>query len=117
MATKIFEISRAVPGTERKRTRLKAPAVATPVSTFPLIIIMTTQTTAGSRARVTARLRLLREPAGHGAQKQSKYQGDAYAEEKVPRHNGRSQCRVKQSAKYGVKYIFSLLCSVSRMFW
>ena len=48
-------ISRAVPGTERKRTRLKAPATATPAPTLPLTIIMTTQTTAGRVASVTAK--------------------------------------------------------------
>ena len=42
-------ISLAVPGTERKRTRLKAPATATPVPTLPLTIIMTTHTTVGRR--------------------------------------------------------------------
>ena len=48
-------ISRAEPGAERKRTRLKAPATATPAPTLPLTIIMTTHTTAGRVARVTAK--------------------------------------------------------------
>ena len=48
-------ISFAVPGIERKRTRLKAPATATPVPTLPLTIMMTTHTTAGSSASVTAK--------------------------------------------------------------
>lgn len=61
MATNRAAISRAEPGAERKRTRLKAPATATPVPTFPLTIMMTTQTTAGRTARVTTRLRLNRE--------------------------------------------------------
>ena len=43
----------AVPGTERKRTRLNAPATATPVPIFPLTSMITTQTTAGRSASVT----------------------------------------------------------------
>lgn len=58
VARKRLQISLAVPGTERKRTRLKAPATATPVPTFPLTSIITTQTTAGSRAKVTTKLLL-----------------------------------------------------------
>ena len=42
-----------MPGTERKRTRLNAPATATPVPTLPLTIIITTQTTAGSKAYIS----------------------------------------------------------------
>ena len=49
-------ISFAVPGTLRKRTKLKAPATATPVPTLPLTIMITTHTTAGSRARVNTKL-------------------------------------------------------------
>ena len=57
MARNSVAISRAVPGTERKRTREKAPATATPAPTFPLTIMITTQTTAGSSASVTRKLR------------------------------------------------------------
>ena len=49
-------ISRAVPGAERKRTRLKAPATATPAPMLPLTSIMTTCTTTGRMASVTAKL-------------------------------------------------------------
>ena len=58
MARKMVPISRAVPGTERKRTNEKAPATATPAPTLPLTIIITTHTTAGSMARVTTKLRV-----------------------------------------------------------
>ena len=53
MARKITPISRAVPGTERKRTRLNAPATATPAPTLPLTSRMTICTIAGSTATVT----------------------------------------------------------------
>ena len=56
MARNSMVISLAVPGAERKRTRLKAPATATPVPTLPFTIMMTTQTTVGSSARVTIKL-------------------------------------------------------------
>ena len=56
MAKKITPISRAVPGAERNRTRLKAPATATPAPTLPLTSIMTIWTTAGRMARVMAKL-------------------------------------------------------------
>lgn len=59
MAMKMAPISRAEPGADRKRTRLKAPATATPAPTLPLTIMITTQTTAGSRASVAAKLPLL----------------------------------------------------------
>lgn len=49
---KMLQISRAVPGTERKRIRLKAPITATPVPRLPFTSIMTICTMAGSRARV-----------------------------------------------------------------
>ncbi len=49
-------ISRAVPGAERNRTRLNAPATATPVPTLPLTIMITTHTTAGSSASVVTKL-------------------------------------------------------------
>ena len=52
MAKKMLQISRALPGAERKRTRLKAPATATPVPRLPLTIKITICTTAGSRASV-----------------------------------------------------------------
>ena len=58
MATKIAPISRAEPGADRNRTKLKAPATATPVPTFPLTIMITTHTTAGRIANVMTRLRL-----------------------------------------------------------
>ena len=53
MARKIAPISFAEPGAERNRTRLKAPATATPAPTLPLTIMITTQTVAGRSARVT----------------------------------------------------------------
>ena len=49
-------ISRAVPGAERKRTRLKAPATATPAPMLPFTSMMTTCTTMGRMASVTAKL-------------------------------------------------------------
>lgn len=60
IARNMAHISRAVPGTERKRTRLNAPATATPVPTLPFTIIITTHTTAGSSASVTTKLRVQR---------------------------------------------------------
>ena len=56
MARKIAPISLADPGTERKRTRLNAPATATPAPRFPLTIIITTLTTAGRSASVATKL-------------------------------------------------------------
>ena len=56
MARNSTPISRAVPGAERKRTRLKAPATATPAPMLPLTSMMTTCTTAGRIASVTAKL-------------------------------------------------------------
>ena len=56
IAKKIVPISLAVPGTERNLTSEKAPATATPAPTLPFTIIITMQTTAGSRARVTTKL-------------------------------------------------------------
>ena len=56
MARNSMVISRPVPGAERNRTRLKAPATATPAPTLPLTIIMTTHTTVGSNASVTRKL-------------------------------------------------------------
>ena len=47
IAINMVQISFAEPGVERKRTRLNAPATATPVPIFPLTIIITAQTTAG----------------------------------------------------------------------
>ena len=38
---KIAAISRALPGTERNRTRLNAPATATPAPRFPFTNMMT----------------------------------------------------------------------------
>ena len=54
------QISFAVPGTERKRTKLNAPATATPVPTFPFTSMITMQTTAGSNAKVTTKLLVYR---------------------------------------------------------
>lgn len=62
MARKIAPISLAEPGTERKRTRLKVPATATPVPMLPLTIMMMTHTTAGSRAKVATKLLVYRVP-------------------------------------------------------
>ena len=61
MARNSMVISRAVPGAERKRTRLNAPATATPAPTLPLTIMMTTQTTAGRSASVRIKLLVNRE--------------------------------------------------------
>lgn len=52
IAKKILPISRALPGTERKRTRLKAPRTAMPVPRLPLTSIITICTIAGSNASV-----------------------------------------------------------------
>ena len=56
IARKMNAISRAWPGTLRKRTRLKAPATATPAPRLPLTIMMTTATIAGSVTNVTTKL-------------------------------------------------------------
>ena len=56
MAKKMQPISLALPGTERKRMRLKAPATATPVPRLPLTSMMTSCTMAGSSARVITKL-------------------------------------------------------------
>ena len=53
---KMKQISFADPAAERNRTRLKAPATATPVPILPLTIIMTTWTTVGRIARASAKL-------------------------------------------------------------
>ena len=45
-------MSRALPGTDRNRMRLKAPSTATPVPRLPLTIMMTICTITGSTARV-----------------------------------------------------------------
>ena len=60
MARKMAPISRAVPGTERNRTRLKAPATATPAPMLPLTSRITICTIAGRMASVTAKPRLHR---------------------------------------------------------
>ena len=52
---KMAPISFAVPGMLRNRTRLKAPATATPAPRLPLTIMMIICTTAGSSARVTTK--------------------------------------------------------------
>ena len=59
MARNSTPISRAVPGAERNRTRLNAPATATPVPILPLTSMITSCTTAGSSASVTAKLELV----------------------------------------------------------
>ena len=56
MARKSVVISLAVPGTERKRTRLNAPDTATPAPMLPLTSRIPTHTTAGSSASVTTKL-------------------------------------------------------------
>ena len=61
MARKMAPISRAEPGTDRNRTKLKAPATATPAPTLPFTIMITTQTMAGSRAMVATKLRVHRD--------------------------------------------------------
>ena len=58
MEMKTETISFPVPGAERKRTREKVPATATPAPMLPLTIRMTTETTAGRRESVNAKLRL-----------------------------------------------------------
>lgn len=51
-----IDISFAVPGIERNRTRLNAPATATPVPTLPFTSMMTVQTIAGRSASVMTKL-------------------------------------------------------------
>ena len=58
MARKTKLMSLPEPGTLLKRTRLKAPATATPAPMLPLTMAMTTHTMAGSRASVVAKLRV-----------------------------------------------------------
>lgn len=53
-------MSRAEPGTLRKRASEKAPATATPVPTLPLTRAITAYTMAGRTARVHERLRVER---------------------------------------------------------
>ena len=53
-------ISLPLPGAERKRTREKAPATAMPAPMLPLTIRITTATTGGRVARVTAKLEVQR---------------------------------------------------------
>ena len=52
---KILTISLELPGTERKRIRLKVPRTATLVPTFPFTSIMTSWTSAGRIASVTTK--------------------------------------------------------------
>lgn len=54
-AVKIAAISRAVPGTERKRTSANVPATASPVPMLPLTIIITSATDIGRSASVSAK--------------------------------------------------------------
>ncbi|MFZ2756826.1 MAG: hypothetical protein WAY93_08175 [Atopobiaceae bacterium] len=56
MARKSEPISRAEPGTDRNRTRLKVPATATPAPMLPFTMMMITVTMAGSRASVVTKL-------------------------------------------------------------
>ena len=53
---KITAMSLALPGTDRNRTRLNAPATATPVPTFPFTSRMTVCTMTGSRISVSTKL-------------------------------------------------------------
>lgn len=106
MATKMAEISRAVPGAERKRTKLKAPATATPVPTLPLTIINAYYRWQESQGNREAAAGL---PSSHGAQQQSQNQRNAHTEKKVSGSNGIGQGGIKQSAKYSIKHIFFLL--------
>ena len=57
VARKTRPISLALPGALRKRIRPKAPATATPAPMLPLTSMMMSCTMAGSRARVTTKLR------------------------------------------------------------
>ena len=57
---KMKAMSRALPGTLLKRTRLKPPATATPAPTLPFTIMITTATMAGSVAVVMTKLRVKR---------------------------------------------------------
>ena len=63
MARNTKPMSRALPGTLRKRTSEKAPATAMPAPTLPSTRAMTTQTIAGSTARVHASERVERPRA------------------------------------------------------
>ena len=56
IAENIIIISFAVPGAERKRTRLKAPITAIPAPMFPFTTIIITQTIAGRSAIVRTKL-------------------------------------------------------------
>ena len=62
-------MSRALPGTERKRISENAPMTATPVPMLPLTIMMTVATIIGSRISETTKLLLAwertREAAAH----------------------------------------------------
>ena len=60
IAMKRDPISVAVPGAERKRTRLNAPATATPAPMFPFTAMMTTHTIVGRIASVPMKDRLAR---------------------------------------------------------
>ena len=55
MAMKTAPMSFAVPGIERKRTRLNTPMTAMPAPRFPLTRVMTTCTMRGSSAKVTTK--------------------------------------------------------------
>ena len=58
MERNTLPISRELPGTERKRTRLNAPITATPVPRFPFTIMITAWTMAGRSASVMIKFRL-----------------------------------------------------------
>ena len=60
MARKIMEISLAVPGAERNRTREKAPATAIPAPILPFTIMITTATIAGKVKSVIRKLFVVR---------------------------------------------------------
>ena len=57
IAKKIKVISRLLPGTDRKRTKEKAPTTATPVPRFPFTIMITNWTKEGKIASVNIKLR------------------------------------------------------------
>ena len=69
MAIKIMQISFAVPGRERKRTRLNAPAIATPAPIFPLTSEITRVTAAGMSA---VEIKKLLEERERNQQRQAK---------------------------------------------
>ncbi len=55
MARNTLPISFALPGMERKRTRLNTPMTAMPAPRLPLTRVMTICTISGSKAKVTTK--------------------------------------------------------------